>query len=310
MEQLNGNIHYQMFCDVLIAPTRPLTNYKLLDGIIGELAGRLRIQRQQGILASAWKPYMKGLDAVYTDATCYESEVRYPTDAKLLWEGIEKSYGTMCGLSSGLGVRRPRTKCLDVRKANLSYRKQRRHGKGQTEKMTRRLLDLLGKLLKEIRELRRRHAEAESLLTAREKACLETVTKMYRQQKKHFQSGNRRESVPDRIVSLSKPYLRPIVRGKEVKRVEFGAKANSIQVDGLSFIDRLSFNAYGEGTRLKHCLQLHRRLFGVEAKKVGGDASYAGSDNREHCREKGDTDLVREKGKAVRRTRQGGRPCP
>lgn len=44
MEQLNGNIHYQMFCDVIIAPTRPLTNYKLLDDIILELSSKLKIQ--------------------------------------------------------------------------------------------------------------------------------------------------------------------------------------------------------------------------------------------------------------------------
>ena len=37
---------------------------------------------------------------MYTDATCYESEMRYPTDPKLLWEGIEKSYETMCELST------------------------------------------------------------------------------------------------------------------------------------------------------------------------------------------------------------------
>ena len=36
MEQLNGNIHYQMFCDVIIDPARPLTNYKLLDDIMLE----------------------------------------------------------------------------------------------------------------------------------------------------------------------------------------------------------------------------------------------------------------------------------
>ena len=32
LEQLNGNIHYQIFCDMIIDPTRPLTNYKLLVG--------------------------------------------------------------------------------------------------------------------------------------------------------------------------------------------------------------------------------------------------------------------------------------
>ena len=29
MEQLNGNVHYQIFCDIYINPARPLTNYKL-----------------------------------------------------------------------------------------------------------------------------------------------------------------------------------------------------------------------------------------------------------------------------------------
>ncbi len=108
--------------------------------------------------------------------------------------------------------------------------------------------------------------------------------KMYRQQKNHFRSGDARESIPDRIVSISKPYVRPIVRGKEARNVEFGAKSNNIPVDGLSFIEKLSFNAFSDGTRLKHCITLHKRLFGVDVKKIGGDTGYAGTDNRDHCR--------------------------
>ena len=142
-----------MFCDVIIDPKRPLTNYKLLDDIMMELAGKLKIQKQQDLLAEMWKPYMKDLETMYTDATCYESEMRYPTDPKLLWEGIEKSYRIMCEFSSRLNLHCPRTKFLDVQKANLAYRKQRRRTKSQTRKMTRRLLDLLGKVLKEIRRM-------------------------------------------------------------------------------------------------------------------------------------------------------------
>ena len=37
LEQLNGNVHYQIFCDIYINPLRPLTNYKLIDDIAGEL---------------------------------------------------------------------------------------------------------------------------------------------------------------------------------------------------------------------------------------------------------------------------------
>jgi len=284
LEQLNGNIHFQIFCDVSIDPLRPLTNYKLLDDIAAELSGKMKIQELQEQLAKAWKPWMKDLDTMYTDATCYESEMRYPTDQKLLWEGIEKAYAMMCRMSERLGIHRPRTKYLDVEKANLTYRKQRRHSKSQTKKITRRLVDLLGKILREVRKMEREHPQEDKLLTVREKNDLAIITKMYRQQKNHFRSGDARESIPDRIVSISKPYVRPIVRGKEARNVEFGAKSNNILVDGLSFIEKLSFNAFSEGTRLKHCITLHKRLFGVDVKKIGGDTGYAGTDNRDHCR--------------------------
>ena len=75
------------------------------------------------------------------------------------------------------------------------------------------------------------------------------------------------------------------MRGKEIKKVEFGSKVNNIMVDGISFIEKLSFNAFNEGTRLVHCLKMHKRLFGVEAKKVGGDTGYAGTANRDYCKE-------------------------
>lgn len=285
MEQLNGNVHYQIFCDIYINPERPLTNYKLIDDVVSELAGNLKIQELQNKLAEAWKPYMKDLDTMYTDATCYESEMRYPTDAKLLWEGIEKSYKIMCDVSKRAGIHRPKTKYLDVEKANMGYVKQRKHSKSQTRRLTRRLVNLLGKILKEIRRMEREHSDS-NLLTDKEKKVIDIITKAYRQQKNHFESNDPRESIPNRIVSLAKPYVRPIVRGKEVKNVEFGAKCNNILVDGISFIEKLSFNAFNEGTRLQHCIKMHKRLFGVDVKKIGGDTSYAGTANRDFCKKK------------------------
>ena len=111
--------------------------------------------------------------------------------------------------------------------------------------------------------------------------------KIQEQQKNHFNSGDSRESIPNRIVSVSKPSIRPIVRGKETKTVEFGAKCNNILIDGISFIEKLSFNAFNEGTRLKHCVSLAEKLTGVSVKKIGGDQGYSGNDNRTFCKENG-----------------------
>ena len=56
---------------------------------------------------------------------------------------------------------------------------------------------------------------------------------------------------------------------------------------GISFIETHSFNAFNEGTRLGHCIKMHKRLFGVDAKKIGGDTGYAGTANRDLCKELG-----------------------
>ena len=227
MEQLNGNIHYQIFCGIFINPKEPMTNPKLINKVMSELAGLMKIQVLQTTLARAWKPYMKNLNTMYTDTTCYESRMRFPTDAKLLWECIGKSYVTMCRMSRLIDSYRPRTKYLDVSRTNMTYVKQRKHSQKQTQKLICRQLDLLGKILKEIRRMQREHPDM-VMMREQEGADLTTITKIYRQQANHFRSNDVRESIPDRIVSISKPYIRPIVRGKEIKSVEFGAKSNNI----------------------------------------------------------------------------------
>ena len=114
---------------------------------------------------------------------------------------------------------------------NLACRKQRKHTHKQTRKMIMRLLALLGKKLDEIRRQIRVHPD-EELLNNEQLDMFETITRVHRQQKSHFKSGDSRESIPNRIINLPKDYIRPIVRGKETKTVEFGAKCNNILIDG------------------------------------------------------------------------------
>ena len=84
--QLNANIHYQIFCGVRINPLDPLTNFKIVSEIRCELGKKLEIDSLQQILSGHWKPYLEHTSVMMTDATCYESAIRFPTDVKLLWE--------------------------------------------------------------------------------------------------------------------------------------------------------------------------------------------------------------------------------
>ena len=75
------------------------------------------------------------------------------------------------------------------------------------------------------------------------------------------------------------------MRSKENKRVEFGAKVNNIQIDGISFIEHHSFEAFNEGTRLKQCVEYQQSLTGVPVTRIGMDTIYANNENRKYCTE-------------------------
>ena len=72
-------------------------------------------------------------------------------------------------------------------------------------------------------------------MTPSEQNRLTVIQKVYEQQK--YMYDNRTHSVPDRIVSLSQPWVRPIVRGKAGKPVEFGAKLDICVVDGFNKLE-------------------------------------------------------------------------
>lgn len=98
-------------------------------------------------------------------------------------------------------------------------------------------------------------------------------------------------------MSISKSYVRPIVRGKEVKQVEFGAKVNMIQFDGINFIDHLSFNPFNESTRLIDSIRYSRTLFG-KITHISADDIYATNANRKWCGRQNITTNFNRKGRA------------
>ena len=120
------------------------------------------------------------------------------------------------------------------------------------------------------------------------------IRKVLSQQEKMFAT---KSSVPDRIVSITKDYVRPIVRGKEVKRVEFGAKVNMIQVDGINFIEHLDFDPFNESTRLRNSVWYARALFG-KITHIAADAIYATNANRTYCNQQDITTDFKRKGRA------------
>jgi hypothetical protein len=273
---LNGNIDFQMFCGIFLGPDR-ISNYKIVSEIRCDLARCLDIKSLQEVLANCWKPYISGTNIMLEDATCYETSMRYPTDVKLLWECTEWSYNQLKLMCKYLKIRIPRNKYEDQWKRYNNYSHKRKKTHKETKKRIRSLLYLLDKIIKHLQDLEQMH-QARLNLPDKYYSRLKIVRKVLKQQQEIFQSG---KSVSDRIVSISKSYIRPIVRGKEVKSVEYGAKVNMIQFDGINFIEHISFNAFNEGTRLIKSIRYGRSLFG-QITHISADDIYATNKNRKY----------------------------
>lgn len=281
IEHLNGNINFQMFCDIFLHGQR-LENFKIVSHVRTYLAERLDIREAQKILARYWNPFIEQPNIMLTDATCYESSVRYPTNVKLLWESVSWCYGQLKLMCNNQKIRMPRNKYLKQKKRYGSYSRKRKKSVKERTVLTRSLLHLLEKLLLQMEDIRQQY---DNQMNFSHRYCqrVDIIEKVLEQQQEMFRSG---ESIPDRIVSIDKSYIRPIVRGKEVKTVEFGAKVNMIQFDGINFIEHLSFDAFHEGIRLKQSVRYGRELVG-RISHLSGDDIYATNANRTWCKEQG-----------------------
>ena len=292
VEHLNGSFEFQMFCGIFLGPER-LPDFKFVSKIRTEMAGKLQISTVQQAFAKAWKPYMQHPNIILEDATCYESYMRYPTNIKLIWECVDWIHGQIKLTCKALKIRSPRTKYLEQKDKYFAYMRKRKKPWKETVKRTRSLLYLLDKLIKLQQKI---DDQNRTLITYPEKYYRRkrVIHKVLSQQQEMFAT---KSSVPDRIVSIAKDYVRPIVRGKEVKRVEFGAKVNMIQVDGINFIEHLDFDPFNESTRLRNSVWYARTLFG-KITHISADDIYATNANRQYCRGQGIVTNFKRKGRA------------
>lgn len=114
---------------------------------------------------------------------------------------------------------------------------------------------------------------------------LAVVRKVYDQQK--YMYDNKTHSVPDRIVSLSQPYIHPIVRGKAKARVEFGAKIDCSILDGVIDVERFDFESFNESTDLPATLDHCWDTLGQCPDEVLADTLYRTRANIALCKELG-----------------------
>ena len=199
----------------------------------------------------------------------------------LLNEARENAEKLLDVLHSPTDGKKPRTYRKCARKDYLKYVRSRKHTAKTTRKAIGKQLNYLKRDLAAIDEKLKQGKS----LNIHQKERLETIRKIYEQQK--YMYDNHTHSVQNRIVSVSQPFVRPIVRGKAGKPVEFGMKLDISVSDGWTRLEYHSFDAYNEATKLQEMIENFRKREGHYPSRVLADKIYRNRENLSYCKERG-----------------------
>ena len=212
------------------------------------------------------------------DATCAPSNIRFPQDVALLDESRENAEKLIDHLQCQSSQPKPRTYRRNAHRDSLAYMRSRKHTERKTRKAIRQQLQYLHRDLGIIESMLMSGLK----LTGRQTERLEVIRRIYEQQK--YMYDNHTHTVPDRIVSVSQPFIRPIVRGKAAKPVEFGAKLDISVSNGWTRLECWSFDPYNESTKLVDAIERYRQREGHYPERVLADKIYRNRENLRFCK--------------------------
>ena len=224
----------------------------------------------------------KNSGTLLLDATCAPQHIAFPQDINLLneaRENLEEIIDTVC---YEYNESKPRTYRINARKDYLALAKQKKRTAKRIRKAIKKQLQYVRRDLGYIDRFLGEGKE----LSEKQENRLNIIRKVYEQQKYMYE--NKVHTVADRIVSISQPYIRPIVRGKAKAPTEFGAKLDlSLDEYGMARIEKQSFDAYNESDVLIGAVERYKERTGHYPARILADKIYRNRENLAYCKAHG-----------------------
>lgn len=218
------------------------------------------------------------------DATACPQDIAYPTDLDLLSDSREKAEELIDLLyDPALHKRKPRTYRKVARKRYLKTAQKKNKSRKDIRKAIGSQLRFLSRDIRSINKLL--DAYDRIPFEPKDYKYFLVINTLCEQQKQMFDQQS--HSIEHRIVSIHQPHVRPIVRGKSQAKVEFGAKIHVSLINGISFLDELSWDAFNEGSHMMDYVERYRKRFGFYPREVLADQIYCTRANRAALKEKG-----------------------
>lgn len=274
----------QPFAPSLFVEIRKRMGMEIFAGferVILEKLGMVRARRTGAEEVGSEVVENKG--KLIVDATVAEQVIRYPTDISLLNEARELSERLIDELYalSELSCK-PRTYRQKARRQYLGIAKKRRPSLKDRRRGLKEQLQYLRRNLGHISMLLDEVGSSPFPLPARRQRQYWIIQHAYEQQNQMYKTKSRR--CDDRIVNISQPHVRPIIRGKASKSVEFGSKLSVSLVEGVALVDRIGWDAFNENQDLKGQVESYKQRIGSYPERVLADGIYGTRENRRYLK--------------------------
>lgn len=284
VDMLKRDLYAQYLCDVSLKEAQKFINPSSLTYFRKQIGPEGVKLIEAEVLNTLKKTKIMRGRRLVTDTTVMPVNIAYPTDINLL-DKIRRKAVEYIGKAKDFGAKTYRTYQRTARKVVITYQKVRKHTIKSRRRVQKKLLQFSNRNIEQLNDAIKTSKESSTPATQKPKEqfikkaeqFLQTANNILAQQKQIYQN----KKVTERIVSVQKTHVRPMVRGKYPVEVEFGPKILlNLQGDCL-FLEDVQFNNVADSQLLEKSIQGYKERFGKMPTQLAADRGFWSKGNRQ-----------------------------
>lgn len=298
VDMLKRDLYAQYLCDISLKEAQKFINPSTLTYFRKQIGAKGVKIIETEVLNTLNKIKPPRGRRLVTDTTVMPVNMAYPTDVNLL-DKIRRKAVAYLDKAKIFGAKSCRTYQRTARRIVITYQKIRQHTIQARRRVQKKLLQFSRRNVEQlndaIKTVQSINEPAQKQFIQEAEEFLQTAQNILTQQKEIY----RNRKVTERIVSVDKTHIRPMVRGKYPVEVEFGPKLLlNLQGDYL-FLEDVQFNNISDTQLLKTSIESYKERFGKLPTQLATDRGFWSKENRQLAEDYGIKKIAMEnKGKS------------
>lgn len=284
VDMLKRDIYAQYLCDVSLKEAVTFIDPSSLTRFRKQIGAEGVKLIEQEVLKSLKKNKVTRGRRLVVDTTVMPINITYPTDVTLL-DKVRRKAVEYLNKAKTFGAKKYRTYQRTARRIVIRYQKIHKHTVDMRRKVQKKLLQFSRRNIAQVTHAVKMVKESNQHFNkkSKEQFIQETqefliiANEVFAQQKQLYHG----QKVKERIVSLHKTHIRPMVRGKYPVEVEFGPKMLLNLQDKCLFLEDVQFNNISDNQLLEMSIQGYKKRFSKLPTQLAADRGFWSKENRQ-----------------------------